>query len=414
MLVTALTIVITVKLTGDSLSAYASSSIFRAAASKGGTGSIFAAPFLVIKYTFEMVKQHKLALTLVLMIGMSAGIARWWSRGIRYIIPIQLAFAALAFVGASAVRRDDLKRGGLFEYLVLVLTLLMYVALAVVLVRFVRYKQGKGNWDPREILIVLPILEWASYSAGAAAEPLTNYYAPVALLLLLIPVVQPFRKFAVWANPSYLTIMLLIAISGISGKIITPYSWQNYRYDGMFRNRQWYHHPIYGEMYIDRDLLKFSEKTCADIGAVPGQPGPELLSLPYPYPNYFCNTPPWHNYVQTFFDTATRGTIEHMMDELKTDPPKWIIYQRQLNIMICSRERTCPPTLATTRTRGRRSGRRTSCRQLLRSGHWIAGRPQTFATRARPYPNWRCEEQQSKPGSPGSSCSSEDTVRFIA
>ncbi len=335
-LVIALTMVVTVKLTGDTLSAYASSSIFRAAASKGGTGSIFAAPFLVIKYTLSMVKQRKLAVTLVLMFAVAAVIASRFPRAIRFIVPIQLALAALAYVGASAVRRDDLRRGGLFEYLVLVLTLLMYVALAVVIVRFIRHKQGKGSWDPREILIVVPILEWASYSAGAAAEPLTNYYAPVALLLLLIPVVQPFRKYAVWANPSVVTLMLLIAISGISGKIITPYSWQNYKYAGMFQNRQLYHHPVYGEMYIDRDLLRFSEKTCAEIGAVPGKPGPDLLSLPYPYPNYFCNTAPWHNYVQTFFDTATRATVEGMMQELKTNPPRWIIYQRQLNIMIGS------------------------------------------------------------------------------
>ena len=60
---------------------------------------------------------------------------------------------------------------------------------------------------------------------------------------------------------------------------------------------------------------------------------PELLSLPYPYPNYFCDIAPWHDYVQTFFDTATRPQIEHLMQELETHPPEWIVYQRQLNIM---------------------------------------------------------------------------------
>ena len=87
-------------------------------------------------------------------------------------------------------------------------------------------------------------------------------------------------------------------------------------------------------MYIDRDLLYLSKSICSDIGANPGVTHPELLSLPYPFPNYFCDTPPWHNYVQTFFDTSTRASIEHLMSELDTAPPQWIVYQRQLNIMV--------------------------------------------------------------------------------
>jgi hypothetical protein len=58
-----------------------------------------------------------------------------------------------------------------------------------------------------------------------------------------------------------------------------------------------------------------------------------MLSLPFSYPNYFCDIPPWHGYVQTFFDISTRSTIEKMMDELRTDPPEWIVYQRELHSM---------------------------------------------------------------------------------
>jgi hypothetical protein len=64
-----------------------------------------------------------------------------------------------------------------------------------------------------------------------------------------------------------------------------------------------------------------------------GDSKPELLSMPFSYPNYFCNTPPWHGYVQTFFDTSTRSTITHLMSELDTAPPQWIVYQRQLDVM---------------------------------------------------------------------------------
>ena len=336
-LATVLTAIVVIKLTGDTVSAYAANSIFRAAGSKGGTGSIFAAPFLVIGNTFPLLAtQKKIPIFLVSLALVGYLVNRYWPRRIRYIIPLQFCLAAVVLLLASPVNWIDLKRGLLFEDLVLYLTLLMYGAAALVIVRFLRHLRGQDTWDARAVLIVVPILEWASYSAGAAAEPLTNYYAPVALLLLLIPVLQPFRRFAVWADPTLVTLLGLVAINGIASKVLIPYSWQNYRYDAMFKGRSWYRHPVYGPMYMDRDLLHFSEQVCTDVGAQPGVTKPALLSLPYPYVNYFCDTPPWHNYVQTFFDTATRGTINQLMQELNTAPPKWIVYQRQINIMVGS------------------------------------------------------------------------------
>ena len=81
-------------------------------------------------------------------------------------------------------------------------------------------------------------------------------------------------------------------------------------------------------MIIDRDLLQFIGPVCAAVDA--DKPRAELLSLPFPFANYFCVVPPWHGYVQTFFDTSSRETIEGLMDELEKSPPKWILYQRQL------------------------------------------------------------------------------------
>jgi hypothetical protein len=337
----ALTVVLVVRMTGDSFSSYVSNSIIHAAGSKGGTGSIFAAPFLMLRNTLHpLFTQTKRVLAVIaLIVAIGPLVFRFWKAGIRYIFGLQLAAALLAFCLVPHVRKVELLHGSLISVTVLLLTTLMYVLPIVVLVRLIVARKGNRAWDVREVLVLLPLAEWASYSAGAAAEPLTNYYAPVALLLLLVPVVQPFRTYARWANVSFATVMMLLAFSSISGKIITPYSWQNYRYGSMFVNRQWYHHPIYGEMYIDKDLLQFSEAVCSDLGegkniGVGLGPGrPELLSLPYPYPNYFCDTPPWHNYVQTFFDTSTQATIEHLMSELDSDPPQYIVYQRQLNIM---------------------------------------------------------------------------------
>lgn len=334
--VAALTVVLVVKLTGDSLSAYLMSSIFKAAGSKGGTGSIFAAPWLAWVHALEVLRGMKVAaLSLLVLLAVGWALARYRPRAVSFIVPAQLLSAAIFFSLLSPKWKGWYRNGAYYEFLVLLVTSAMYAALGVVLVRFARRLRGGGDrWDPREALVVLPILEWASYSAGAAAEPLTNYYAPVVLLLLLIPVLQPFRRVALWANPSLVTIFALVAFWGVYVKVQKPYAWQNYSYPPLFEHREWYRHPVYGPMYIDHDLLAFSTRVCSDIHAPLGQPGPELLSLPYPYPNYFCNTPPWHNYVQTFFDTAPRATVEHMIQELQTHPPQWIVYQRQINIMV--------------------------------------------------------------------------------
>ena len=334
-LAAALTVLGVVWLTGDTAAAYLSNSIFHAAGSKGGTGSIFAAPFLVLANVLPlllMVGKQALVI-LIAMVAIGPLTARFWKAGRRYVFGLELAFAAMAVLLVSNNERRLLREGVVISTVVLIMIPLLYVLAAVVLARWLRNTRQPDTWDRREILVLLPLAEWASYSAGAAAEPLTNYYAPMALLLLLVPILQPFRRGAVWANPSYLALMALLSVSTLTSKAIVPYSWQNYKLAPMFQDRVWYSHPVYGPMYMDRALLRFSEQVCRDIGAEPGLTKPSMLSLPYPFPNYFCDTPPWHNYVQTFFDTSTRATIEQLMRELNATPPDWIVYQRQLNIM---------------------------------------------------------------------------------
>jgi hypothetical protein len=187
---------------------------------------------------------------------------------------------------------------------------------------------GKREWDAREILILLPLAESASNSASGAGTPLSGYYAQFAMLLLLIPVIQPFRKQVGWANASFLTILTLVGLSGTAVKIHDPYEWNSSLSSPMFVNRQWYRHPIYGPMYIGRGQLQLNQSICAEIGQENSKP--ELLSLPFSYPNYFCDTPPWHGYVHTFIDTTLRSTMNALMKELQTGPPQWIVYQRQL------------------------------------------------------------------------------------
>jgi len=339
LLVAALMVLFIVKLTGDSFSVYFSSTVIKAAGSKGGTGNILSAPLLFLRNAFDMLLHgnRRMIIWLLALIAAGAVAQRLWKLKAGAVFALQMAIVAACFGLSMPFPRWEFLYGTLNAEFTLILTILTYVLAFVVAVRYAISDAAFGHraWDRREILLLLPLGEWASYSAGAAAEPHTGYYAPVVLLLLLFAVTHSSRKLPAWASASFVTLLAIFAVTGITAKVHKPYSWQNYALAPMFQNRVWYRHPVYGPMYIDRDLFAFSSATCADIGAVDigHSAKPELLSLPYPFPNYFCDTPPWHGYVQTFFDTSTRATIEHLMDELNTAPPQWIVYQRQLNIL---------------------------------------------------------------------------------
>jgi hypothetical protein len=331
----ALTVVFVVKLTGDSFSDYVSNSVIKAAGAKGGTGSILTAPFRLFRNALQMFHGRRwILLWVVAMVAAGALIQRYWNNGIKYIVLVQLGMAGAAFAFSSHYRREELISGAFISFLTVFLIIVNYLLLPLVASRFLMSKIGDGRreWNPREILILLPLAELASASASTAAQTANGFlFSQIAMLLLLMPVIQPFRRQASWANPSLVTIMALLGASAMTGKIQDPYSWLTFHSSPMFLNRQWYRHPIYGPMYMDSDLLHFVEPVCQEIGQ--GNPRPELLSMPFSYPNYFCNTPPWHGYVQTFFDTSARSTITHLIDELDTAPPQWIVYQRQMKIM---------------------------------------------------------------------------------
>jgi hypothetical protein len=322
-----------VSCTGDSLSAYLSNSVFKAAASKGGTGSLAAAPFLLLRNAllFLRISGKWLLVWLAAVIALGAVAYRYLKLPARFVVLLQLAFATLSFLLSSPELRGLLLRGVLLRPVLLVLIVATYLVTPLVAIRAGWLKVRGLPLDARECLVLLPFAVWGSYAAGAGAEPLTNYYGPIVMLLVMFPVLVSFQKLVVWVNASFVTLMVLLGLSAISSKYLLPYSWQNYSYSPMFQHREWYRHPVYGPLYIDSDLLHFSEAICKDIQG--GGPGSELLSLPYPYPNYFCDTPPWHGYVQTFFDTSTRSSIEQMMRDLDTAPPQWIVYQRQIHIL---------------------------------------------------------------------------------
>ena len=327
----ALTAVLVVKSTGDSFSDYLSNSLFRAVGSKGGSGSLLAAPFLLFGNALEM-RHGGMWIFLCGLAIVVAGVLgqRYLKKSVAYIVMVQLLMAGVIFAVLSHQRREQLRVGLLIQFAVPLLIVAIYLLALVVAARYSMEKLGVGKreWDAREILLLLPLAESASNSASGAATALSGYYAQFAMFLLLIPVIQPFRRQISWANASFLTILALVGLSGVAAKIRQPYEWNSRHSSAMFVNRHWYQHPVYGPMYMEPALLQLSQSICADIGGENSKA--ELLSLPFSYPNYFCDTPPWHGYVHTFFDTTLRSTMNELMKDLETDPPQWIVYQQQL------------------------------------------------------------------------------------
>jgi len=326
-----LTVLLVVYSTGDTFSDYISNSVLRAAGSKGGGGSLLADPILLVIDAVRSLRAGGKWMLLWTLLILAAGAVLYRYRKARpaTIIGMQLVIAAAAFAGSSALTRNQLLHGSLIGVLSILSVLLAYLMVALVAIRFALWKAGRGNidWDPREFLTILILFGTAAGSASTGGSA-GNFYWTMALLLLLVPILQPFRRQAAWIDPSLVTLLLLLTFTGLMGKIKSPYSWHNYQSSPMFQARQWYRHPVYGLLYMEKDQLQFAEPVCNEIAQ--NDPQHELLSLPYPYPNYFCAVAPWHGYVQTFFDTSTRSTIEGLIAELQADPPQWIVYQREL------------------------------------------------------------------------------------
>ena len=327
----ALTVVLVVKATGDTFPDYISNSLTSAAGSKGGAGSLLADPFLLFRNAMRMLQYGKwIAVAIAAVVAAGALAARYGKRNIWNIVLVQLSVAVAILVFSPLPRKAELVAGTL-PIAIPFMAVVIYLISAVTLARYLmsKVRPGAWKWSVREVLILVPLAELMSLSTSAAARPGIHHYCwQMALLLLLVPVIQPFRSQIRWANASFLTILALLALSGATVKAMLPYAWIDQGSSPMFQNRHWVRHPVYGPMYIEPDRLEFGTSICNEIGQ--GGAKPELLSLPLSYPNYFCDTPPWHGYVQTFFDTSARSAVATMVDELRTNPPQWIVYHRQL------------------------------------------------------------------------------------
>jgi hypothetical protein len=258
---------------------------------------------------------------------------RFWHSSEAKIVWVQMGIAAVMFAISPHAVRGEMLQGTLIGLLSKFMQPLTYLILLLAVVRWLLSIEGRGElkWDGREMLILLPI--GGLLACGASqADGTSNSFLTMVLVLLMVPVMEPWGNARGWANASFVTIVMLVGLSGTAYKVQVPYSWFAEVHPPMFEHREWYKHPLYGTMYVNSDLPKFIEPVCSEIWPR-GQAKPELLTMPFPYVNYFCGIPPWHQYVQTWFDTVTPATVAKLMNELNTAPPEWIVYERYLYAM---------------------------------------------------------------------------------
>jgi hypothetical protein len=325
-----------VLLTGDSIHDWVVNSILRAAAIKGGTGHVLYAPFTFpIPIVLKILRTRRLICYLI-FIGLLAfwGSSMWRFDRKRGVLK-WVAYGALG-IGLMLPNLPSVKRivrlEHSLEFLADVGVLVCIAVGALVLMRLMLavFSAKIKDWNPLELLLVIPFVQlWAG--AMTSGQNVLETYPAIAVLLLLLPLFLPIPRRATWQKAAYVTVAAVIAISAFIYKTGYPYGWQHFHDGAFFVDREWYRHPVYGPMYVERDQLQFIQSICADMKK--DGPPKELLSVTNPYANYFCDVVPWHGYVQTWYDTTSTQTINTLIGELQSKPPQWIVYQRGLDTM---------------------------------------------------------------------------------
>ena len=323
-----------VKLTGDPLPTWWLETVTNASRIKGGSGSVLHAtlsfPFRVAQAALQpkgLLLLLALAATFVLFArlpqALAAGKRLRTGRDWLLLAWIALLAALMFWQGTKNLGNAKLGQFGVLLAIALGLRVHWFV-----LRRLLAPASTSGN--PLQVLLLVPF--WALIAAAMTSGIyLPDYASHVALLLLLVPIASPWPFTQPWQRRGWLVLAGMIVVSALPAKTLVPYSWHHYHAEPLFRDRVLYHHPVYGPMLIERAQLDFLLPLCQAVQAT--GPGTELLAMPYPYPNYFCHVPPWHGYVQTWYDTASREQIEGLEHALAQSPPLWIAYQRGLDTL---------------------------------------------------------------------------------
>lgn len=322
-----------IRLTGDTFSDYVKYSIVTAAGAKGGAGSVLLAPLVLPYDSVRYLRgpyNKEFAAYLVGALAVCSFLIVPFLRTRRAADSWKALLGLLLLLLPLRHFWADISYARVVLYLTVLAAPIAYGLGITVIVRWcwaALSRRAGSSWNPNEILLLIPLSQLASGSMSSRGM-LGGLFAPFAVMILVLSVASPIRLKSDSAKTFAQVAMVFLVVCSVFFKYNTPYLWHGYWSSKLFSDREWYQHPIYGPMLIDSKLLEFVHPMCSEIERSGSR---ELLSLPFPFPNYFCGLEPWHGYVQSFFDTSTRQSIEHIETELATAPPEWIVYQRQLD-----------------------------------------------------------------------------------
>jgi hypothetical protein len=321
-----------VLLTGDNLNAYFSNSMIGAAGIKGGSIQLLLDPVsLVVEAILQSVDPTFLigvAMTAFLVVIPVLVYLSAFNRAFagRPLVFTAVAVTGLALdvcvIGPSIKANPHFVLRGLVPFFILALFGLALVALLSTIGVIRRA-------SPRASIIFLPAAMLVAESMSSGGHSL-GQYGPIGLFIALAPTLYPAAFERKWVCISSISVCVALVTSGAIGKILVPMKWEYYESRTMFVGRKWIMHPIYGPMYVDKSSEVFFESVCRHLGY---QAKASLLSVPYSFGPYYCGIAPWHNYVQTWFDTSSQSTIYKLTSELSMHPPMWILYERQLKFL---------------------------------------------------------------------------------
>ena len=332
----ALTAFLVLGATGDTLGAWASASILHAGGIKGGNAQFLSDPVQVIVTAWSFLLQSnggaRIGEVLALALAWAFLIAPALGKGDP--LPSRaknLALGTLVVTGAIALLRPLLQETQPDESLLTLGVFAIYLGALYVVVKLALHvlKPGLAKWRPEEFLLSMPfaMIVSDSFSSGGSFHGL---YTPIGALIAITPAVFA-ASFRGRPRSTCVGFVALLTLLAVWFRYNDPFSWINYRVPPLFERREVIEHPAYGPMVIDERLLRFNTQICALVNN--GDPQPQLLSMPLPYENYYCAVPPWHSFVQTWYDTTPRAVVDDLSRQLSSGPPKWVLYQRQLGAL---------------------------------------------------------------------------------
>ncbi|MFN2976940.1 hypothetical protein [Terriglobus aquaticus] len=301
-------------------------SIRAASQIKGGTGNILYTPVLLPYHLLLNSLSWKTPVAFAIVAGLFVAtreVQRRYRSGVAWLTYAAVWAAVLLALCAPLVYHTQVQTP--LELVVRVTVFVGLVAAVGVVVWCVLWLLRGRPALPRPTFALLLLPLWHLLGGAlTASNALPDPYLSLSMLVFLLPLLVTVTQAQALVIPVLANLVLVGSIIA-AGKLRNPYFWWTYDDGPVYRDRVWYHHPQLGPMYIESQQLALMSELCARVNTGPAPH--DLLSMPFPYANYFCGIAPWRGYVQTWYDTSSAATIHTLIGQLQTAPPHWIAYE---------------------------------------------------------------------------------------